>query len=388
MKISIIGLGYVGLSLSYLISQKYTTYAYDIDSDKIEKLKKNIPNSLNNEVNQFLDQRKLDLKITNNIVDCLKNSTFVVIAVPTNYDTITNNFNTDIVEEVIKDVIKVEPKASIIIKSTIPIGFTEKIINDVGKRNIYFSPEFLRENKALKDNLYPSRIIIGDKTEKSEKFAEIMKECSNSSNTKIIYMKSKEAEATKLFSNAFLAMRVSFFNELDSFSETNDLNSKKIIEGVSLDPRIGNYYNNPSFGYGGYCLPKDTQQLLNNYNNIPNNIISGVVKANKTRKEFIVQSILKKKPNIVGVYRLIMKSDSDNFRESAIIDVIDELIKNGIEVIVYEPLISLKIEFPYNITHKIEDLKTIPDLIIANRYSEEIKHLQDKLYTRDIFQEN
>ena len=388
MKISIIGLGYVGLSLSYLISQKYTTYAYDIDSDKIEKLKKNIPNSLNNEVNQFLDQKKLDLKITNNIVDCLKNSTFVVIAVPTNYDTITNNFNTDIVEEVIKDVIKVEPKASIIIKSTIPIGFTEKIINDVGKRNIYFSPEFLRENKALKDNLYPSRIIIGDKTEKSEKFAEIMKECSNSSNTKIIYMKSKEAEATKLFSNAFLAMRVSFFNELDSFSEANDLNSKEIIEGVSLDPRIGNYYNNPSFGYGGYCLPKDTQQLLNNYNNIPNNIISGVVKANKTRKEFIVQSILKKKPNIVGVYRLIMKSDSDNFRESAIIDVIDELIKNGIEVIVYEPLISLKIEFPYNITHKIEDLKTIPDLIIANRYSEEIKHLQDKLYTRDIFQEN
>ena len=388
MKISIIGLGYVGLSLSYLISQKYTTYAYDIDSNKIEKLKKDLPSSLNNEVNQFLDQRKLDLKITNNIVDCLKNSTFVVIAVPTNYDTITNNFNTDIVEEVIKNVIKVEPNASIIIKSTIPIGFTEKIINDVGKRNIYFSPEFLRENKALKDNLYPSRIIIGDKTEKSEKFAEIMKECSNSSNTKIIYMKSKEAEATKLFSNAFLAMRVSFFNELDSFSEANDLNSKEIIEGVSLDPRIGNYYNNPSFGYGGYCLPKDTQQLLNNYNNIPNNIISGVVKANKTRKEFIVQSILKKKPNIVGVYRLIMKSDSDNFRESAIIDVIDELIKNGIEVIVYEPLISLKIEFPYNITHKIEDLKTIPDLIIANRYSEEIKHLQDKLYTRDIFQEN
>ena len=388
MKISIIGLGYVGLSLSYLISQKYTTYAYDIDSNKIEKLKKDLPSSLNNEVNQFLDQRKLDLKITNNIVDCLKNSTFVVIAVPTNYDTITNNFNTDIVEEVIKNVIKVEPNASIIIKSTIPIGFTEKIINDVGKRNIYFSPEFLRENKALKDNLYPSRIIIGDRAEKSEKFAEIMKECSNSSNTKIIYMKSKEAEATKLFSNAFLAMRVSFFNELDSFSETNDLNSKKIIEGVSLDPRIGNYYNNPSFGYGGYCLPKDTQQLLNNYNNIPNNIISGVVKANKTRKEFIVQSILKKKPNIVGVYRLIMKSDSDNFRESAIIDVIDELIKNGIEVIVYEPLISLKIEFPYNITHKIEDLKTIPDLIIANRYSEEIKHLQDKLYTRDIFQEN
>ena len=191
-----------------------------------------------------------------------------------------------------------------------------------------------------------------------------------------------------LFSNAFLAMRVSFFNELDSFSETNDLNSKKIIEGVSLDPRIGNYYNNPSFGYGGYCLPKDTQQLLNNYNNIPNNIISGVVRANKTRKEFIVQSILKKKPNIVGVYRLIMKSNSDNFRESAIIDVIDELIKNGIEVIVYEPLISLKIEFPYNITHKIEDLEKKPDLIIANRFSEEIKHLQDKLYTRDIFQEN
>ncbi len=388
MKISIIGLGYVGLSLSYLISQKYTTYAYDIDSDKVEKLKKDIPSSLNNEVNQFLNQRKLDLKISNNIVDCLKNSTFVVIAVPTNYDTITNNFNTDIVEKVIKNVIKVEQNASIIIKSTIPIGFTEKIINDVGKNNIYFSPEFLRESKALQDNLYPSRIIIGDRTEKSETFAEILKECSNSRNAKIIYMKSKEAEATKLFSNAFLAMRVSFFNELDSFSEVNNLNSKKIIEGVSSDPRIGNYYNNPSFGYGGYCLPKDTQQLLNNYNNIPNNIISGVVRANKTRKEFITQSILKKKPSIVGVYRLIMKSGSDNFRESAIIDVIDELIKNGIEVIVYEPLISLKIKFPYKITHKIEDLKKIPDLIIANRFSEEIKHLQEKLYTRDIFQEN
>ncbi len=388
MKISIIGLGYVGLSLSYLISQKYTTYAYDIDSNKVEKLKKDIPSSLNNEINQFLDQRKLDLKISNNIVECLKNSTFVVIAVPTNYDTTTNNFNTDIVEEVIKNIIKVEPNASIIIKSTIPIGFTEKIINTVEKKNIYFSPEFLRESKALEDNLYPSRIIIGDRTEESETFAGILKECSNSSYTKIIYMKSKEAEAAKLFSNAFLAMRVSFFNELDSFSEFNNLNAKKIIEGVSSDPRIGNYYNNPSFGYGGYCLPKDTQQLLNNYNNIPNNIISGVVRANKTRKQFITQSILKKKPKIVGVYRLIMKSGSDNFRESAIIDVIDELIKNGIEVIVYEPLISLKIKFRYKITHKIEDLNKIPDLIIANRFSEEIKHLQDKLYTRDIFQEN
>jgi len=388
MKISIIGLGYVGLSLSVLLSQKYSVYAYDIDKDKVEKLKKNIPPFFDNEIIEFLGKKKLNLKISNDRNECFTKSDFIIVAVPTNYDLTTNNFNTNLVEQAIEEIVKIEPDASIIIKSTVPFGFTERIKNKIGKRNIYFSPEFLRESKALYDNLYPSRIIIGNKTKESEKFAKILKGCANSNDVKIVYMNTAEAEATKLFSNTYLAMRVSFFNELDSFSEVNELNSKNIIDGVSLDPRIGNYYNNPSFGYGGYCLPKDTQQLLKNYKEIPNNIISGVVEANKTRKEFITQSILKQKPKIVGVYRLIMKSEADNFRESAIIDIIEKLLANGIEIIVYEPLMDKKSKVPYKITHKIKDLENIPDIVIANRFSDEIRHLKNKLYTRDIFEEN
>lgn len=388
MKISVIGLGYVGLSLSILLSQKYSVYAYDIDKEKIEKLKNNYPSSFKNEIKQLLNKKKFNINISSNKSECIVGSDFIIISVPTNYDPITNNFDTGILTQVIEETTMIEPKASIIIKSTVPFGFTKRIKKSIGKRDIYFSPEFLRESKALYDNLYPSRIIIGDKTDKSEMFANILKDTADSKEVKIIYMSSSEAEAVKLFSNTYLAMRVSFFNELDSFSEVKKLSSKKIISGVCLDTRIGNFYNNPSFGYGGYCLPKDTQQLLKNFNDIPNNIISGVVEANNTRKDFITQSILKQRPRTVGVYRLIMKSEADNFRESAIIDIIEKLIDKGIKIIVYEPLMNPKCKAPYKITHEIEYLEKSSDLIIANRFSKEIKHLKDKLYTRDIFEEN
>ena len=388
MKISIIGLGYVGLSLSVLLSQKYKVVSTDIDKKKINKIKKKIVPFFDDEIEKFFKSKKLDLKVTADFKQSVKDSNYTIIAVPTDYNRKSNKFNTSIVENVIRKTVRDEPKTTLIIKSTVPYGFTDNVKKKFKINDIFYSPEFLRESKALYDNLFPTRIVIGEKNDKAKKFAEMLKRCAIAKRINVYFMSSKEAEATKLFANTYLAMRVSFFNELDTFSETNNLNTKKIIESVSSDPRVGNYYNNPSFGYGGYCLPKDTKQLLENYKKIPNNIISGVVKANRTRKKHIANSIIKTKPSVVGVYRLIMKSESDNFRESAILDIIDILKEKGINIIVYEPLLSEVTNKKFKILNKLDKFLEASEIIIANRVSSEIKHVKEKVYTRDIFEVN
>lgn len=388
MNISIVGLGYVGLSLSLLLSRNYNVVSTDIDKKKIRKIKNKISPVRDKDIESFLKSKKLNLKVTNNKRTCFKGATYTIIAVPTDYDKKSNSFNTKIVENTINEILEIEPKTTIVIKSTVPYGFTDQIRKKYKIKNIFYSPEFLRESKALHDNLYPSRIIIGEKSNEAKIFAKILKKCAVRKNTKVFFMSSGEAEATKLFSNTYLAMRISFFNELDTFSEANELNTEKIINGVCSDPRVGNYYNNPSFGYGGYCLPKDTQQLLNNYKKIPNNIISGIVNANKTRKAFITNQILKKKPKSVGIYRLIMKSGSDNFRDSAILDIINNLVSKGIDLLVYEPLMNKNNRFSFQIQNNLNKFIKMSDIIIANRSSSEIDHVINKVYTRDIFKEN
>ena len=388
MNISIVGLGYVGLSLSLLLSRNYNVVSTDIDKKKIRKIKNKISPVRDKDIESFLKSKKLNLKVTNNKRTCFKGATYTIIAVPTDYDKKSNSFNTKIVENTINEILEIEPKTTIVIKSTVPYGFTDQIRKKYKIKNIFYSPEFLRESKALHDNLYPSRIIIGEKSNEAKIFAKILKKCAVRKNTKVFFMSSGEAEATKLFSNTYLAMRISFFNELDTFSEANELNTEKIINGVCSDPRVGNYYNNPSFGYGGYCLPKDTQQLLNNYKKIPNNIISGIVNANKTRKAFITNQILKKKPKSVGIYRLIMKSGSDNFRDSAILDIINNLISKGIDLYVYEPLMNKNNRFTFQIQNNLNKFIKMSDIIVANRSSSEIDHVINKVYTRDIFKEN
>ena len=388
MNISIVGLGYVGLSLSVLLSRNYNVVSTDIDKKKIRKIKNKVSPILDKDIETFLKSKKLNLKVTSNKRTCFKGATYTIVAVPTDYNKKSNSFNTKIVENTISEILEIEPKTTIVIKSTVPHGFTDHIRKKYKIKNIFYSPEFLRESKALHDNLYPSRIIIGEKSNEAKIFAKILKKCAVKKNTKVYFMSSREAEATKLFSNTYLAMRISFFNELDTFSEANELDSEKIINGVCSDPRVGNYYNNPSFGYGGYCLPKDTQQLLKNYKKIPNNIISGIVNANKTRKDFITNQILKKNPKSVGIYRLIMKSGSDNFRDSAILDIINNLISRGIDLYVYEPLMNKKNKFSFQIQNNLDKFIKISDVIIANRSSSEIDHVINKVYTRDIFKEN
>ena len=391
MKISVIGTGYVGLSLAVLISQKYEVIAFDVDSEKINLINKKKSFIKDKDLEKYLKKKDLKLQATRNREEAYANSEFIVIATPTNYNMYTGEFDTSSVEKVISDCMKFKKNSSIIIKSTVPLGFTDLMRNKFKKDDIYFSPEFLRESKSLHDNLYPSRIIVGGKSKNAKKFAEILINCahnSSSNNIPVLYMESSEAEAVKLFSNTYLAMRVSFFNELDSFSEIQNLSSKKIIEGISLDPRIGNYYNNPSFGYGGYCLPKDTKQLLDNFANIPNNIIKAVVESNKTRKNFIVNSIKDKFPKVVGVYRLIMKKGSDNFRESAILDIINKLKKEKISIIVYEPLLKVKFMDEIEVIKDLSDFISKSDLIIANRISKDLDKVRKKVYSRDIFQEN
>ncbi len=388
MKIGIVGLGYVGLSLSLVLSQEHEVVALDLDEKKIDKLNKRISPYNDKDENDFLKTKKLNLIATRNNIECFKDSEFVIIAVPTDYDQKTNKFNTEIVESVINDVISIERNTNIVIKSTVPFGFTENIKQKLKINNIFFSPEFLRETKALYDNLFPSRIIVGDNSPKARQFGEILNQCSVKKDIQIISMSSFEAESVKLFSNTYLALRVSFFNELDTFSEVNKLNTKKIIEGICLDPRIGNFYNNPSFGYGGYCLPKDTKQLLENYRDIPNSIISAVIEANIKRKSFIVSNILSKNINLIGVYKLAMKKDSDNFRESAVIDIMMSLISKNIKIILYEPNIQNQIfEGIVNYNNLDEFIKD-SDLIIANRVEDEIGHVKEKVYSRDIFHKN
>ncbi len=386
--ITIVGLGYVGFSLSLLVSQNFNVIGLDIDKEKVANVNKKISPIVDSDAVNFLTNKNLKLEATIDSNYAFSNADFIVIAVPTDYSPKTKEFDTNIVKSVIKQILTVNRNVTIIIKSTIPIGFTEKIRKQTNYSDIIFSPEFLREGKSLYDYQYPSRIIIGENTSTAKEFGTILKNLTVKKDVPLIFMKSKEAEAVKLFSNTYLAMRVAFFNELDTFSEISDLNTSNIIKGISLDDRIGNYYNNPSFGYGGYCLPKDTRQLLSNYKNIPNKIIKSVIESNDTRKKFIVESIIKKNPGTVGIYRLTMKEGSDNFKESAILEIANILIKKNLKVIIFEPYIN---ENTYNNFKCYSDLKKFinhSDLIIANRLNKDLKEVKHKVYSRDIFRKD
>ena len=388
--ITIIGAGYVGYSLALLLAKKNIVKVIDIDETKIDLINKSQPVIKDGYIEKYLLNNKLEISATNSKEDAYKEADFIVVATPTDYDPDSNSFNTSAVDCVIDESIKLNPLATIIIKSTVPVGYTEKLKRKLNTKKIIFSPEFLREGQSLKDNLFPSRVIVGAKNEKAKLFAELLVENikKKKEDVSILFTDSSEAEAIKLFSNTYLAMRVAFFNELDTYCESLDLNSKQIIEGVSLDPRVGNYYNNPSFGYGGYCLPKDTKQLLANYKDVPNNLIQAIVSANSTRKDFIAESILKKKPKIVGVYKLSMKKESDNFRSSSIQGVMKRIKAKGVQVIVYEPSIDDKFFYNSEIVKDLDSFKQRADVVISNRFSEELADIEEKVYTRDLFRKD
>ncbi|MDA8755355.1 nucleotide sugar dehydrogenase [Candidatus Pseudothioglobus singularis] len=388
MKIAVAGAGYVGLSISILLAQKNDVLLFDIDSNKVKLLNKKVSPVSEDLTQQYLKKNNLSLIATTNYINAFEEADFVIVATPTDYDEKTNNFDTTSVILVIKNIIKVNANAKIVIKSTVPVGFTESVKRELKFNNIIFSPEFLRENTALYDSLYPSRIIIGEHSKTARKFANLLLESSCNKEASVLFTCSSEAEAIKLFSNTYLAMRVAFFNELDSYSESRSLNTKEIICGVCEDPRIGSFYNNPSFGYGGYCLPKDTKQLMANYDDVPNSLISSIVEANSIRKDFIAESIIKKNPKVVGIYRLIMKSDSDNYRSSSIQGVMKRIKAKGIEVIVYEPLLSKNNFFNSKVIKNLSDFKILSDLIVTNRFSSELIDVKDKVYTRDLYNIN
>lgn len=386
MKIAVVGLGYVGLSNAILLAQTHEVIAVDIDATKVDLLNRRISPIDDADIQHYLTNKPLQLKATQYGQDAFANAKYIVIAVPTNYDVDANNFNTSLIEKVIADILSVNKQAMIIIKSTIPVGYTKKIRQYFGYDQIIFSPEFLREGKALWDNLHPSRIIIGDQSEAAQTFGQLLKKAALRHETPLLFMDSTEAEAIKLFANTYLAMRVSFFNELDSYALSHNLNTKKIIEGVSLDPRVGMYYNNPSFGYGGYCLPKDTKQLLANYEGVPQSLIGSIVQANAVRKDYIAQDILSKKPGVVGIFRLIMKSGSDNIRESSVQGIMKRIKAKGIRVVVYEPLLNHQSQFfGSDIVSDLSTFKKISDLIVANRLFKDLQDVQEKVYTRDLF---